>query len=425
MRSNVELNPEYPEFFAADLPRPNIESLEDFAQAYSWWADTSGVMEWVEGADMRVVAADLKERASEPISHGFYSGRPRFVSQSVAKLIGADEAPFPEDEFSWLAGSVSSAFARLAYIQGSSEYASSQQQRDLIKQGHVPAILERYIRATIIEEGEHGIQMAGWLISESDTDLGKLLAEDLLARKADDPDPQVQQPLVEFNPMVTTLPEFAHYLDKQDRDGWSQLRCSVDSGSALYAGMMQFFLRQEARHMRSGEQVIEWYLLAERIPMDLHLKMEWEWNAISYRLHGVPYESSGALTQFQLGTKNPIYPLDGRLRGSLLKIPHPDGEGGYKTIEVGPHMNLEHLNGFSVSVLRDVLRRNNARRTRLLSAKQRKEMTDFLKKVTHYVPDKVRDELLGDHPIPTAALSWRPDHLALEQMDRWRHISGY
>ncbi|MEE8586779.1 MAG: hypothetical protein V3T83_18205 [Acidobacteriota bacterium] len=425
MRTTVELNPQYPEFFATDLPRPNIESLEDFAEAYSWWAETSGVMEWVEGAEMRIVAADLLKRIEEPVSHGLYAGRPRFASRSLADKLGVGHVPFPEDSYPWLMGSVSSAFARLAYIQGSSEYASSQQQRDLMRQGHVPAILERYIRATIIEEGEHGIQMAGWLISESENDLGKLLAEDLLARKADHPDPQLQQPLVEFNPSVATLPEFAHYLDKQDRDGWSQLRCSVDNASALYAGMMQFFLRQEARHMRSGEQLIEWCLLGRKIPMELHLKMEWEWDAISYRLHGVPYGSSGALTQYQLGTKNPIYPLDGRYQGTRFRIPHPDGPEGYKTIEVSPSMDLEHLNGYSVCVLRDVLRNNNRRRTKLLDDRQLKEMREFLSRLTQYVPDRQRKKLLEDHPIPTAALSWRPEHLALEQMDRWRHISGY
>ena len=426
MRSQVELNPEHPEFFASELPRPNIDTLEDFAEAYSWWADTSGVMEWVHGADMRIVSADLRKRAVEQINHGYYKGKPKFVSRSLANKLSVPHAPFPDDEFSWLQGSVMSAFARLAYIQGSSEYASSQQQRDLMMRGHVPPILERYIRATIIEEGEHGIQMAGWLMSESDTDLGKLLAEDLLARKADHPDPKLQQPLVEFNPPVTTLPEFAHYLDKQDRDGWSQLRCSVDNASALYAGMMQFFLRQEARHMRSGEQVIEWYLMAGRIPMELHLKMEWEWNALSYRLHGVPWGSSSALTQYQLATKNPIYPVDGKLRGKQYRIPHPDGPGGFMTLEVGPEMDLEHLNGYSVSVLRGVLKENNRKRTKLLTEDQRKEMRAFLKKITHYVPDDKRRELLGlDQPIPTAALSWRPEHLALERMDRWRHISGY
>ncbi len=425
-------NPDKPDFFAEILPQPNVTNIHDWSQAYEAWAERSGVLEWVQGARMRAVATNLRGLLEEPIAHGMFQGKRRFVSEHLAKKLGVPASPFPREGYSWTAGPVPNVFAALAYTQGSSEFGSSQQQYQLLELGHVPPILDRYIRSTVIEEGEHGFQMAAWLLLELGGDLGGLLAEDLLARSAGSDDPKLQQPLVEFNPPVLTLPEFGHYLDKQDRDGWSQLQSSVDSANALYAGMMRFFLRQEARHMRSGEQVIDWYLRAGKIPMDLHIKMELGWDAITYRLHGNPLGSTGALTAYRLGTKNPIFPLarHARLpryaRMSSFAIPHPDKEGGYQVVELNEQMEPSNLNGYSVSVLRNILLMNNAKRSELLSPRQHAEMRHFLKTISHYVPDEQRKPIVEGGVIPTAALSWRPDHLAYElENDGWRHMRNY
>lgn len=435
MLNNVVFDPIKPDFDASFYPKPRLRTLNEFADGYRTWADNSGVAQELEGSLIRVVATNLKEIAKTPIPHGEFKGKPRFISEIVAKEIGVKPNPLPEEYnplFSWARTSIQRAYATIAYHQGSSEYGSTQQQADLLKHGDLPPIFEEFLRSVMIEEGEHGFQMLAWLALEGG-EQGLLFAEDLLARKANSKDRQLQQPLIEFNPMVQTLPEFAHYLDNQDRDGWSQLRNSRFNGSALYAGQMHFFLRQEARHMGAGERLIDWYLLARKIPMDLHLKMTWEWNAMSYRLHGNPYNSDGALTSYRLGIKNEIYPLDRKSRMpdfariKEMHIPHREGKNGYKIIEVNESMNLKHLNGYSVSVLRNLLLMNNLKRSELLDKNQQKDMRDFLKKATEYVPDQQRSKIREAGIIPTAALSWRPEHLASVkdiESDPWYNMRG-
>jgi hypothetical protein len=75
-----------------------------------------------------------------------------------------------------------------------------------------------------------------------------------------------------------------------------------------------------------------------------------------------------------------------------------------------------------MTVLRNVLAGNNGERSKLLSASQRADMRAFLEKVTQYVPKEERECLLASGEIPTAAISWRPAHLAYERNDPWVYL---
>ncbi len=421
-------SPNKPNFYAEDYPRSNLRSMEDYAEAYTQWAIDSGVYDWVEGTTLRAVATDLHVLAKEPIHYGIYKGRRRFVDPHIAKILGINPSPYPDDKLSWLAGgTVRQTQNMIAYHQGSSEFGSSQQQNQLRKLGYMPPIFEKYARNVIGEEGEHGTQMGYWL-GMTGGDFEWLLVEDLLARNANSDDPDLQQPLIEFNPPVETLPEMGHYFDKQDRDGWSKLMSSSDHADALYAGMMRYFLKQEAKHLGSGQQIIELYLQAGRIPMDLHLKMEWEWAGRAYRLHGNPYNSDGARRNFQIGSKNPLLPWDRKSPSGetmSFRIPHPQGKNGFIAVEVTPNMDPGHLNGYEATTVRKrVMSQNESKRSGLLSEAQRKEMRAFLEKVTLFVPEPVRSEILNSGKIPTAEISWRPYHLAFID-DPWPHLRGY
>ena len=425
MSKQPYLNPVHPNFSINSDIRSNLRTLDDMAGAYTKWGRNSDVFDLVEGQTMRVVGTNVGKLAREPIPNGIYAGKPRYVSKDLAKRLGIKEVPFPDESFSWTNNaSVAAMFARIAYYQGSSEFGSSQQQNKLNRYGYSPPILAHYRKHIIIEEGEHGIQMVGWELGEGPKNLGGPLGEDLLARIANSPDRNLQQPLIEFNPEVSTLPEFAHYLDKQDRDGLSQLLCSVESASALYAGMMLFFLRQERRHMLAGEQLINWYLESGKIPMDLHIMMDAEWAARTYRLHGNPLESGNAKLSYQLGIKNPIESLNEPTM-EYFEIPHPDGKDGFKRIDVGPNMDREYLNGQAMAYIRNILAKKNEERSKLLTDKQRREMREFLEGITMYVPNKRRREILESGIIPTTQVSWRPSHLASGENDLWPHMRGY
>lgn len=421
-------DPHKPNFYAEAFPRPNIRSMDNYAEAYTRWAIDSGVFDWVEGTTLRAVATDMHLLTKEPVHYGLFKGKERFLHPHIAKLLGITPVGYPEDKLSWLAGgTIRQTQNIIAYHQGSSEFGSSQQQNQLRKLGYMPPIFEKYARNVIGEEGEHGTQMGYWL-GMTGGDFEWLLVEDLLARNANSDDPNLQQPLIEFNPPVETLPEMGHYFDKQDRDGWSKLVSSSDTADALYAGMMRYFLKQESKHLGSGQQIIELYLQAGRIPMDLHLKMEWEWSARAYRLHGNPYNSDGARRNFQIGSKNPILPWDRKgPSGEILTftMPHPKGKNGFITVQITPEMDPGHLNGYEATTVRKrIMGQNDGKRSGLLSDAQRVEMRAFLEKVTMHVPEPARSEILNSGKIPTAEISWRPYHLAFIE-DPWPHLRGY
>ncbi len=425
------LKPEKPDFFIDALPNPRIKDADDYMEAYKKWMEDYGWADHLQGAIIRAVVANGTELAREPIPHGIYAGRKRFLAdQGIASKLRAEIEPYPLEIPIGARGPYLRLLAGLAYTQGSSEYGSSQQQKRLLETGHVPPWVEKILVSTVIEEGEHGYQMAYFLGQELGSAIGTEfgtrygwgLAEDLLAREANHPDPAKQQPLVEFNPMVQTLPEFGHYMDKQDRDGWSQLMCSQHSASTVYAGMMRFFLRQEARHMKSGETVIEEYLRAGRIPMELHLKMEWEWDAIAYRLHGNPRGSKGAAQMYRLGMKNLIFPFDQLPRWTTMREFHLPGKDGGVMIPVNNEMSLEDLNGYSVTVLRNKLADNNRKRSALLSDAQRAEMRAYLSRITQWCAPEQAEKIISSGEMPTAALSWRPEHLAFERQDPWHTL---
>ena len=92
----VVLNPNKPDFFAETFPQPNVKSMQDYAQAYIAWAYRSNVIGWVDGMTMRVVGHDLVKLTKEPIEHGIFQGKQRYISDRLAKLLGVDPSPYPE-----------------------------------------------------------------------------------------------------------------------------------------------------------------------------------------------------------------------------------------------------------------------------------------------------------------------------------------
>jgi len=407
-------------------PRPNISSMADVAEAYAMWAKNSGLFDYVDEYTFRAVAR-LNRVLREPIPHGNFKGQPRFIPESIARKVGVDPVPIPDGRLSFLGGqTLRERLATLMYHQGSSEFGSSQQQSLLDKKlGYEPPIFEKYKTFVIREEGEHGIQAVYYLGEVIGGNYGWGLAEDLLARQADSDDPMLQQPLREFNPMVTTLPELGHYFDKQDRDGWNQLEQQKGSCDGIYAGDMRYFLRQEPFHLAAGHHSVSLYVEAGRIPMDLHTKLAAEWEARANRLHGNPYNSGGAETNYVLGTKSPIVSLEILAeRGDVLRMPHRDY--GFVEIPVRPDMPKGHLNGVAIEETRKKFRTNNKRLSALLNPDQRRDLRRFLKNVTMYVPNKERNEILESGEIPTVANSWRPDHLmSVADQDDWPHLKGY
>ena len=137
---------------------------------------------------------------------------------------------------------------RLIVVQGDTEPASVEQQRDLGKT--CPSLYDlRNLFQVNVEEGRHLWAMVYLLDAHFGRD-GREEAEALLERHAGDADrPRI---LAAFNEPTTDWLSFFMFTHFTDRDGRFQLEALSESGFDPLARTCQFMLREEAHHMFVG-----------------------------------------------------------------------------------------------------------------------------------------------------------------------------
>lgn len=96
------------------------------------------------------------------------------------------------------------------------------------------------------------------------------------------------------------------FLEFMDRDGGSQLSLLAHSSVAKLAQSMLFMLREEAKHLRSGEQGFERILAAGKLPVEVIQRYVNLFAPLGYDLHGGE-RSTNALIYYNLGLKG-FYP---------------------------------------------------------------------------------------------------------------------
>ena len=188
------------------------------------------------------------------------------------------------------------ALLHLIVYQGDTEFASSEQQRNLVHTAPTPYDLQCLLRV-MREEMRHGWQMSHLLVSHFG-DSGKLEARKLLERRAY----KGERLLGAFNEPVNHWLDFFTYTAFIDRDGKYQLTMLHRSAFAPLAKSMGPMLKEESFHLFTGQSGLTRIVKAGKIPRDIIQKYFNKWISTAYDLFGKD-RSTSVLRFYRWGLK--------------------------------------------------------------------------------------------------------------------------
>ncbi|MBI4446995.1 MAG: phenylacetate-CoA oxygenase subunit PaaI [Acidobacteria bacterium] len=177
------------------------------------------------------------------------------------------------------------ALLHLIIYQGDTEFASVEQQRNLLNTAPSDYDFLGLMRV-MCEEMRHGWQMSTLLIDHFGQ-TGKTEAQKMLQRCAD----QQQRLLGSFNQPVNHWIDFFTYAEFIDRDGKFQLTMLSTSAFAPLARSMPPMLREEYYHLLTGNTGLMRTLKAGRVPVEIIQKYFNKWIPTAYDLFGTDYSS--------------------------------------------------------------------------------------------------------------------------------------
>lgn len=178
------------------------------------------------------------------------------------------------------------ALLHLIVYQGDTEFASVEQQRNLIETAPSDYDLQSLIRVNS-EEMRHGWQMSYLLVTYFG-DAGKREAIKLLERRAY----QNKRLLGSFNEPVDNWLDFYTYTQFVDRDGKYQLTMLSTSAFAPIARSMGPMLKEEVYHLLTGQTGLSRIAKAGVIPISIVQKYFNKWIPTAYDLFGTDNSSS-------------------------------------------------------------------------------------------------------------------------------------
>jgi len=211
----------------------------------------------------------LGELHSSEIEFGDFKGQPKW--QRVGQI--------PNQ-------SIRDALMNLIVYQGDTEFASVEQQKNLLDTAPTEYDHKALIRVNS-EEMRHGWQMC-YLLVNYFGDSGKLEARKLLERRAFRGD----RLLDSFNAPVNNWLDFFTYTEFVDRDGKYQLTMLSHSSFAPLAESVTAMLKEEHFHMFTGHTGLTRIMRAGKIPIPIVQKYFNKWLSTAYDLFGTDHSSS-------------------------------------------------------------------------------------------------------------------------------------
>src|SRR5437867_5229277 len=206
---------------------------------------------------------------SGAIEFGDYAGRPKW--ETVLQI--------PDQR-------VRDSLLHLITYQGDTEFASVEQQRNLLNTA--PSEHDLQSASKIMrEEMRHGTQMSYLLVKHFGSS-GKIEAQKLLERRAFNN----SRLLGAFNQDVEDWLDFYCYTEFVDRDGKYQLTMLSHSGFKPLAASMTPMLQEEFYHLLTGHTGLARVLKARKIPVPLIQKHVNKWFSVALDLFGVDNSSS-------------------------------------------------------------------------------------------------------------------------------------
>jgi len=182
--------------------------------------------------------------------------------------------------------SIRDALLNLIVYQGDTEFASVEQQKNLLDTTPTGYDRQSLIRVNS-EEMRHGWQMCYLLVTYFG-DSGKLEAQKLLERRAS----KGNRLLGSFNEPVNNWLDFFTYTQFVDRDGKFQLTMLSHSSFAPLAQSVAAMLKEEFFHMFTGNTGLTRIVRAGKIPIPIIQKYFNKWLATAYDLFGTDHSSS-------------------------------------------------------------------------------------------------------------------------------------
>jgi benzoyl-CoA 2,3-dioxygenase component B len=178
------------------------------------------------------------------------------------------------------------ALLNLIVYQGDTEFASVEQQRNLLDTAPTDYDRQALLRVNS-EEMRHGWQMC-YLLVNYFGDSGKLEAKKLLERRAS----QGNRLLGSFNAPVKNWLDFFTYTQFIDRDGKYQLTMLSHSSFAPLAQSVAAMLKEEFFHMFTGNTGLTRIIRAGKVPIPIIQKYFNKWLSTAYDLFGTDHSSS-------------------------------------------------------------------------------------------------------------------------------------
>lgn len=181
---------------------------------------------------------------------------------------------------------VRDALQNLIIYQGDTEFASVEQQRNLLQTAPSDYDLLSIYRV-MAEEMRHGWQMSYLLVAHFG-DEGKREAEKLLQRRAD----EHERLLGSFNEAVENWLDFFAYTEFIDRDGKYQLQMLSTSAFGPLSRSMKPMLREESFHLGTGNTGLLRIVKARRIPTPIMQRYFNKWVSTAFDLFGTDNSTS-------------------------------------------------------------------------------------------------------------------------------------
>lgn len=260
------------------VKKSRIDNFDDWVDIFHQWREDIGYPTDLIGDDYSF-ETKLGEIESNEIEFGTFSGRPKWEKLT----------DIPDQR-------IRDALAHLIEFQGDTEFASVEQQKNLLERAPSDFDLKNIIRINR-EEMRHGWQMSYVLVTHFG-EAGKRQSMRLLERRAS----ENTRLLGSFNEPVNNWLDFFTYTSFIDRDGKYQLNMLSRSAFAPLARSMRPMLQEEAFHLLTGNMGIMRIVKAGRIPSNVVQKYLNKWLSTAYDLFGQD-ESSTAHWAYLWGLK--------------------------------------------------------------------------------------------------------------------------
>jgi len=244
-----------------------ISTFDDWVDAFKEWQTDIGYDATLLGDyNFETKLGDLH---NPDIEFGDYAGQPKW--ERVGQI--------PNQ-------SIRDALLNLIVYQGDTEFASVEQQKNLLETAPTEYDRQALIRVNC-DEMRHGWQMC-YLLVKYFGDTGKLEARKLLERRAN----EQNRLLGSFNEPVNNWLDFFTYTQFVDRDGKFQLTMLSHSAFEPLARSVTAMLKEEFFHMFTGNTGLTRILRANKIPIPIVQKYFNKWLSTAYDLFGTDHSSS-------------------------------------------------------------------------------------------------------------------------------------